>query len=126
MPITMLPWNRYYHLQIFLMQLTIDPLTNPFLPLHQQNGPEPTHSDDSPFEFFPPAPVVLFCKNSPPLRKVIMQKQPITPQSASKKPATPKSAAPRVPTKIRAMVRKVAARKTLRRRSPSPDSSHVS
>src|SRR4051812_23899412 len=101
-------------------------LLTQFLPLQQQDGPEPTHSDGSPFEFFPPAHVVLFCKNSPPLKKVIMQRQPTTPQSASKKPATPKPAAPRVPTKTRTMVRKVAARKTLRRRSPSPDSSHVS
>src|SRR3954463_2393804 len=93
--------------------------------LQQQDGPEPTHSDGSPFEFFPPAPVVLFCKNSPPLKKVMMQNQPITPQSASKNQATPKSAAPRVPTKTRTMVKKVAARKTLRRRSPSPESSHV-
>src|SRR3954465_5982573 len=107
MLITTSPWNRYYYLQIFLMQLAIDPFTNPFLPLQQQDGPEPTHSDGSPFEFFPPAPVVLFCKNSPPLKKVIMQKQPTTPQSASKKPTTPKSAAPCVPTKTRTMVRKV-------------------
>src|SRR4051812_21538080 len=93
--------------------------------LQQQDGPEPTHSDGSPFEFFPPAPVVLFCKNSPPLKKVIMQKQPISPQSASKNPATSKPSAPRVPTKTRTTTRKVAARKTLKRRSPSPESSHV-
>src|SRR3954466_7532922 len=96
-------------------------LLTQFLPLQQQDGPEPTHNDGSPFEFFPPAPVVLFCKDSPPLKKVIMQKQPITPKSASKKPAAPKSAAPRVPTKTRTTVRKVAARKTLRRQSPSSD-----
>src|SRR3954471_336871 len=126
MLITTSLWNRYYYLQIFLMQLAIGPFTNPFLPLQQQDGPEPTHSDGSPFEFFPPAPVVLFCKDSPPLKKVIMQKQSMTPQSASKKTAASKSAAPRVPTKTRTMVRKAASRKTLRRRSPSPDSSHVS
>src|SRR3954463_6967375 len=93
--------------------------------LQQQDGPEPTDSDGSPFEFFPPAPVVLFCKNSPPLKKVMMQNQPITPQSASKKQVTSTSAAPRVPTKTRTMMRNVAARKNLRRRSPSPESSHV-
>src|SRR3954471_11140503 len=100
-------------------------LLTQFLPLQQKDGPEPTHSDGSPFEFFPPAPVVLFCKNSPPLKKVMMQKQPITPQSASKKQGTPTSTAPRVPTKTRTMTRNVAARKTSRRRSPSPESSHV-
>src|SRR3954464_3097639 len=93
--------------------------------LQQQDGPEPTHSDGSPFEFFPPAPVVLFCKNSPPLKKVVMQNQPISPQSASKKQVTSRSAAPRVPTKTRTVVKKVAARKTLRHQSPSPGSSHV-
>src|SRR3954462_10704364 len=125
MLITTSPWDRYYYLQTFLMQLAIDPFTNPFIPLQQQDGPEPTHSDGSPFEFFPPAPVVLFCKNSPPLKKVIMQKQPITPQSASKKQGTLAPAAPRVPTRTRTTTRNVAARKTLRRRSPSPESSHV-
>src|SRR3954470_19991099 len=93
--------------------------------LQQQDGPEPTHDDGSPFDFFPPAPVVLFCKNSPPLKKVVMQNQPISPQSASKKQITSRSAAPQVPTKTRTAVKKVAARKTLRRRSPSPESSHV-
>src|SRR3954464_1620332 len=93
--------------------------------LQQQDGPEPTHSDGSPFEFLPPAPVVLFCKNSPPLKKVVMQNQPISHKPASKNTAAPGSAASRVPPKTRTAVRKVAARKTLRRRSPSPESSHV-
>ncbi|KAK1683181.1 hypothetical protein QYE76_044029 [Lolium multiflorum] len=35
----------------------------------QQDGPEPVDDDDSPFRFLPPAPVVLFCKNSPSLKK---------------------------------------------------------
>ncbi|KAK1629028.1 hypothetical protein QYE76_003343 [Lolium multiflorum] len=35
----------------------------------QQDGPEPVHDDGSPFQFLPPVPVVLFCKNSPPLKK---------------------------------------------------------
>ncbi|KAK1666946.1 hypothetical protein QYE76_055105 [Lolium multiflorum] len=48
----------------------------------QQDGPAPTQADGSPFVFLPPAPVVLFCQNSPPLKKVIMQGQPISPKSA--------------------------------------------
>src|SRR3954470_10644094 len=100
-------------------------LINRSVSLQQPDGPAPTHGDGSPFEFFPPAPVVLFCKNSPPLKKVVMQNQPISPQSASKNQATSRSAAPRVRTKTRTVVKKVAARKTLRRRSPSPGSSHV-
>ncbi|KAK1626869.1 hypothetical protein QYE76_001184 [Lolium multiflorum] len=87
----------------------------------QQDGPEPTHDDGSPFEFFPPAPVVLFCKSSPPLKKVVMQSQPISPKSASKSKVSSGPAAPRAPTKARTTVRKVAARKTLKRRSPSPN-----
>src|SRR3954464_4804171 len=93
--------------------------------LQQQDGPEPTNDDGSSFEFLPPAPVVLFCKNSPPLKKVVMQNKPMSPKSASKNRAASGSAASRVPTKTRTGTRKVAARKTLRRRSPSPESSHV-
>ncbi|KAK1606252.1 hypothetical protein QYE76_029925 [Lolium multiflorum] len=37
--------------------------------LKQQDGPEPAHDDGSPFRFLPAAPVVLFCKNSPSLKK---------------------------------------------------------
>ncbi|KAK1605215.1 hypothetical protein QYE76_028888 [Lolium multiflorum] len=41
------------------------------IPAHQeQDGPEPTQIDGSPFTFFPPAPVVLFCQNSPALKKI--------------------------------------------------------
>ncbi|KAK1686369.1 hypothetical protein QYE76_047217 [Lolium multiflorum] len=87
----------------------------------QQDGPEPTRDDGSPFEFIPPAPVVLFCKSSPPLKKVLMQSQPISPTSASKGKVSPRPAAPRASTKARTTVRKVAIRKTLKRRSPSPD-----
>ncbi|KAK1691784.1 hypothetical protein QYE76_008481 [Lolium multiflorum] len=87
----------------------------------QQDGPEPTHEDGSPFKFLPPAPVVLFCKSSPPLKKVMMQSQPISPKSASKSKVSSGPAAPRAPIKARTAVRKVAARKTLKRRNPSPD-----
>ncbi|KAK1646261.1 hypothetical protein QYE76_064066 [Lolium multiflorum] len=41
------------------------------IPAHQeQDGPEPTQIDGSPFTFLPPAPVVLFCQNSPALKKI--------------------------------------------------------
>ncbi|KAK1616808.1 hypothetical protein QYE76_022325 [Lolium multiflorum] len=50
----------------------------------QQDGPEPVHDDGSSFTLHPPAPVVLFCKNSPSLKKVVMQSQPILPKSAPK------------------------------------------
>ncbi|KAK1556090.1 hypothetical protein QYE76_017318 [Lolium multiflorum] len=35
----------------------------------EQDGPEPTQTDGSPFTFLPPAPVVLFCRNSPSLKQ---------------------------------------------------------
>src|ERR1043165_3499738 len=107
------------------MQLTMILSITCSISLQQQDGPEPTNDDGSPFEFFPPAPVVLFCKNSPPLKKVLMQKQPISPKSASKSGATSEPAASRVPIKTRTGVKKLAARRILRRRSPSPESSHV-
>ncbi|KAK1605446.1 hypothetical protein QYE76_029119 [Lolium multiflorum] len=84
----------------------------------QQDGPEPVHDDGSPFRFLPPAPVVLFCKNSPPLKKVVMQSQPISPKSASKSRLS--SGRPRASAKARTAVRKVAARKTLKRQNPTP------
>ncbi|KAK1667162.1 hypothetical protein QYE76_055321 [Lolium multiflorum] len=37
--------------------------------LKQQDGPEPVQADGSSFKFLPPAPVVLFCKGSPSLKK---------------------------------------------------------
>ncbi|KAK1630903.1 hypothetical protein QYE76_005218 [Lolium multiflorum] len=57
-----------------------------------------------------------------------MQSQPISPKSASKSKVSSGPAAPRAPTKARTTVRKVAARKTLKRRSPSPgqESLHAS
>ncbi|KAK1663788.1 hypothetical protein QYE76_051947 [Lolium multiflorum] len=86
----------------------------------QQDGPEPVHDDGSPFRFLPPAPVVLFCKNSPPLKKVVMQSQPISPKSASKSRVSSGPAAPRASATARTAVRKVAARKTLKRQNPTP------
>ncbi|KAK1686632.1 hypothetical protein QYE76_047480 [Lolium multiflorum] len=50
-----------------------------------------------------------------------MQSQPISPESASKSKVSSGPAAPRAPIKARTAVRKVAARKTLKRRNPSPD-----
>src|SRR3954462_13711973 len=85
--------------------------------LQQQDGPEPTHSDGSPFEFLPPAPVVLFCKNSPPLKKVMMQSQPTSSKSASKSGVSPGPTAPRA---RRRTVKKVTIHKSLKHRSPSP------
>ncbi|KAK1695512.1 hypothetical protein QYE76_012209 [Lolium multiflorum] len=86
----------------------------------QQDGPEPVHDDGSPFRFLPPAPVVLFCKNSPSLKKVVMQSQPISPKSAPKSGVSSRPAAPRASAKARTAVRKVAARKTLKRQTSSP------
>ncbi|KAK1604955.1 hypothetical protein QYE76_028628 [Lolium multiflorum] len=94
----------------------------------QQDGPEPAHDDGSPFKFLPPAPVVLFCKSSPPLKKVVMQSQPISPKSAPKSKVSSGPAAPRASIKARTAVRKVAARKTLKRQNPTPaqESLHAS
>jgi len=60
----------------------------------QQDGTEPMTSNGEPFHFLPTAPDVLFCKGSPPMKKVIMNVQPDSPQSASKRRQTSGSAAP--------------------------------
>lgn len=72
--------------------------------------------------------MVLFCKNSPPFKRVLMQSQPIPSQSASKSKEIPGPAAPRASVRARTTVRKVAARKTLKGKNPEPaqESLHVS
>ncbi|KAK1628573.1 hypothetical protein QYE76_002888 [Lolium multiflorum] len=90
----------------------------------QQDGPEPTQADGSLFKFLPPAPVVLFCQSSPPLKKVIMESQPISPKSAPKSKASSGPVAPRASIQARKAVRKVAARKTLKRKAPAQESLH--
>ena len=61
-------------------------LANPYLLCsQQQDGPEPVANNGEPFHFLPTAPDVLFCKGSPPMKKVIMTVQPDVLQSASKR-----------------------------------------
>ncbi|KAK1649458.1 hypothetical protein QYE76_067263 [Lolium multiflorum] len=67
----------------------------------QQDGPEPINDDGSLFKFLPPAPVVLFCKNSPPFKKVVMQSQPIPTKSAPKSKESSGPAAPRASVRAR-------------------------
>ena len=50
------------------------------------------------------APDVLFCKGSPPMKKVIMTVQPDLLQSASKRREASASVAPRVLTKKKKMI----------------------
>ena len=77
-------------------------------------------SNGEPFYFLPTAPDVLFCKESPPMKKVIMTVQPDSPQSASKRKQTSGSAAPRVPTKKRKIIARRVIKKTAQ---PSPNQS---
>jgi hypothetical protein len=51
--------------------------------LQQQDGPGPEH-DDLSFSYLPTAPVVLFCKNAPPMSKIILNRQLDSLKSASK------------------------------------------
>ena len=51
-------------------------------------------SNGEPFHFLPTAPDVLFCKESPIMKKVIMTVQPDLLQSASKRRQTSASVAP--------------------------------
>jgi len=90
----------------------------------QQDGPEPITSTGEPFHFLPTAPNVLFCKGSPPMKKVIMTVQPDLLQSASKRRQTSASIAPRVLTKKRKMITKRVIKK-LAPASPSPSESNT-
>ena len=92
--------------------------------LQQQDGPEPMTSNGEPFHFLSTAPDVLFCKGSPPMKKVIMTIQPDSPQSASKWRQTFGSAAPRVPTKKRKIFTRRVIKKTAQP-SPSPSDSNT-
>jgi len=76
-------------------------------------------STGEPFHFLPTAPDVLFCKGSPPMKKVIMTVQPDLLQSASKRRQTSASVAPRVLTKKRKMITRRVIKKPAPA-SPSP------
>jgi hypothetical protein len=54
---------------------------------------------------FSAALIVFYCNNSPLSKKVMMQGQPTTLQSASKNKATSRPAAPRASVKARILVR---------------------
>jgi hypothetical protein len=51
--------------------------------LQHQDGPELEHNELS-FSYLPAAPVVLFCKNAPPMSKIILYRQPNYSKSAFK------------------------------------------
>jgi hypothetical protein len=61
--------------------------------LQQQDGPGPER-DDLSFSYLPMALVVLFCKNAPPMSKIILNHQPDSSKSASKWKRVPQVAAP--------------------------------
>src|SRR6185312_11288183 len=84
----------------------------------QQDGSEPTTSTGEPFHFLPTAPDVLFCKGSPPMKKVIISVQPDLLQSASKRRQTSASVAPRVLTKKR----KTITRRVIKKPAPASSS----
>jgi len=69
-------------------------------------------NNGEPFHFLPTAPDVLFCKGSPPMKKVIMTVRPDSPQSAPKRRQFSGGAAPRVPTKKRKTFTRLVVKKT--------------
>ena len=82
-------------------------------------------STGEPFHFLPTAPDVLFCKGSPPMKKVIMTVQPDLLQSASKRRQTSANIAPpRVLTKKRKMITRRIIKKPAPA-SPSPSESNT-
>jgi hypothetical protein len=68
--------------------------------LQQQDGPKPEH-DDLSFSYLLTTLVVLFCKNAPPISKIILNRQPNSSKSASKRKRVPKAAAPQAQVKAR-------------------------
>ena len=90
----------------------------------QQDGPEPTTSTGEPFHFLPTTPDVLFCKGSPPMKKVIMSVQPDLLQSASRRRQASAVVAPRVLTKKRKMITRRVIKKPVPT-SPSPSESNT-
>jgi hypothetical protein len=61
--------------------------------LQQQDGLELEY-DDLSFSYLSAAPVVLFCKNAPPMSKIILASQPDSLKSASKRKRVPQATAP--------------------------------
>jgi hypothetical protein len=61
--------------------------------LQQQDGLELKH-DELSFSYLPMAPVVLFCKNAPPMSKIVLDRQPDCSRSAFKRKQGPQVAAP--------------------------------
>jgi hypothetical protein len=82
--------------------------------LQQQDGLGPEH-DDLSFSYLSVAPVVLFCKNAPPMSKIILNRQPDSSKSASKQKRVLQAAAPRAQVKAR----RVTTRKVQKGVGPS-------
>jgi hypothetical protein len=61
--------------------------------LQQQDGLGPEH-DDLSFSYLLAAHIVLFCKNAPPMSKIILNHQPDSSKSASKRKRVPQAATP--------------------------------
>jgi hypothetical protein len=68
--------------------------------LQQQDGPELKH-DELSISYLPAAPVVLFCKNAPPMSKIILDCQLDCSRSTFKQKRVPQAAAPRAQVKVR-------------------------
>jgi hypothetical protein len=68
--------------------------------LQQQDGLGPEH-DNLSFSYLSAAPVVLFCKNAPPMLKIILNRQPDSSKLASKRKHLPQATAPRAQVKAR-------------------------
>jgi hypothetical protein len=68
--------------------------------LQQQDGPQLEH-DELSFSYLSVAPVVLFCKNAPPMSKIILDRQPDCSKLAFKWKRVPQAIAPRAQVKAR-------------------------
>jgi hypothetical protein len=61
--------------------------------LQQQDDPELEH-DELSFSYLPVAPIVLFCKNAPPMSKILLDRQPNCSRSAFEQKRVPQATTP--------------------------------
>jgi hypothetical protein len=124
MPSTRFLSQRYApHLARYSFDFSAFTPSDFFAFLQAQDGLEPENDDDTPFEFAPTAPVVLFGKDAPPLAKAILHgasrqgKSLVVRVSKRKRPA---AAAPQVKS------RKMTTRQNRQATPPTPSESEHS
>jgi hypothetical protein len=94
-----------------LMILYPSLLLTSFVPfLQKQEGPEPSNDDDIPSWLLESTPMAFFCKNAPPMKKLILQRQLDPPKPIPKRSRPSETVAPRAQTKVRRVSAKIISK----------------